>query len=203
MCHLLPLSSDVAFKTTVNVIDNPTLVISSELERLVFKACRKVRGFTSQMDWYVVTPDTSELSYAFPPWLLWSAPVFMSEWNQISHVWFKSAFSFFRCEVFSRQTGWRSGFTITMWLFTKLKLPKYTWNEFSALSIIAGLFLQCFTCSLYCLLVRALLMVPGHSGAEAELRKGKAEERDITSPAGPWHHSSRDRKWGSWEARVQ
>lgn len=36
MCHLLPLSSDVAFKTSVNVVDNPTLVISSETERLVF-----------------------------------------------------------------------------------------------------------------------------------------------------------------------
>lgn len=113
MCHLLPLSSDIAFKTSVNVIDNPTLVISSESGRLFFffKSLHESPSFYKPNGrGYVVTPNTGELGYAFPPWLLWSAPVFMSEWNQISHVWFKSAFPFFFHSVFSRQTGWRIGF---------------------------------------------------------------------------------------------
>ena len=54
----------------------------------------------------------------------------------------------------------------------------------------------------FCLcLVRAPLTVPGHSGTpviEAELREGTDRRDqggvDVTSPAGPWHHSGRDRK---------
>lgn len=41
---MLPLSSDIAFKTSVNVLHNPVLVINWESERLVYKAPRKVRG---------------------------------------------------------------------------------------------------------------------------------------------------------------
>lgn len=126
-----------------------------------------------------MTPDTSELGFAFPPWLLWSAPVFMSERNQISRVWFKSAVFFFSFRGVSE-----AGFKITVQLFLiKIDSPTYMCDGGTSLSAVARL--QRFTSSLRCLLVRAPLRVPGHSGTEAELRKGKAGEMDTTSPAGP------------------
>lgn len=73
-----------------------------------------------------MTPDTSELGFAFPPWLLWSAPVFMSERNQISRVWFKSA-------VFSSFRGVsEAGFTITVQLlFNQRRFAEIyvRWND--------------------------------------------------------------------------